>query len=166
VLNVIRNYMPQKYQSICLVACCSLLRLSNLVNLRKRDVDFKEGITVIQGRSKKHSVFIPMSDKLRAAFDSIKIWPMRDDDLWFPEITAGALSASAMRKFHKAGIPWGSFHQFRHFGACYLLNKGVPIETVSKWLGHKSIVTTMIYARVKRETLKDSAKAFAQIRTK
>ncbi len=76
MLNIIHNYMPQKYQSICLVACYSLLRLNNLVNLRKRDVDFKEGITVIQGRSKKHSVFIPMSEKLRAAFDSIKIWPM------------------------------------------------------------------------------------------
>ena len=41
-----------------------------------------------------------------------------------------------------------------------MLNNGVDIATVSKWLGHKDIATTMIYARVNRDTMKDSAKAF------
>jgi len=38
---------------------------------------------------------------------------------------------------------------------------GVDIATVSKWLGHRNIATTMIYARVNRDTMKDSANAFS-----
>ena len=41
-----------------------------------------------------------------------------------------------------------------------MLNNGVDIATVSKWLGHKDIATTMIYARVNHDRLKDSAKVF------
>jgi len=41
------------------------------------------------------------------------------------------------------------YHQSRHcFGTHITLSMGVPIETVSKMMGHKSIVTTGIYAKV------------------
>ena len=37
----------------------------------------------------------------------------------------------------------------RHtFGTIITLDDGVPIETVSKMLGHKSLKTTQIYAQV------------------
>ncbi|MBU8891600.1 MAG: site-specific integrase [Bacteroidales bacterium] len=41
-----------------------------------------------------------------------------------------------------------SFHIARHTCATWLLTMGVPIETVSSILGHKSIKTTQIYAKV------------------
>ena len=41
------------------------------------------------------------------------------------------------------------FHCFRHtFATTTTLAKGVPIETVSKMLGHTNIETTQIYARI------------------
>jgi len=41
------------------------------------------------------------------------------------------------------------FHQRRHtFATTTTLAKGVPIETVSKMLGHTNIETTQIYARI------------------
>ena len=85
---------------------------------------------------------------------------MRPDDLWFPDIVGENIGTAVRRAFIKAGISWGTFHHLRHFGACHILNNGVDIATVSKWLGHKDIATTMIYARVNRDTMKDSAKAF------
>ena len=85
---------------------------------------------------------------------------MQDGGVWFPDIVPINLSQAVIRSFKKAKIDYGSFHHFRHFGACFLLNNGVPIEVVSKILGHKSIQTTQVYARVKRETVKEAMKVF------
>jgi len=41
-----------------------------------------------------------------------------------------------------------SFHASRHTAATLLLSLEVPIETVSKILGHADIKTTQIYAKV------------------
>jgi hypothetical protein len=40
-------------------------------------------------------------------------------------------------------------HQFRHSLGMRLLNDGVPIEVISRLLGHKSLMMTQVYARVR-----------------
>jgi hypothetical protein len=40
-------------------------------------------------------------------------------------------------------------HQFRHTVGMRLLNGGVPIEVISRLLGHKSLMMTQVYARVR-----------------
>lgn len=47
-----------------------------------------------------------------------------------------------------------TFHLSRHtFATTTTLSKGVPIETVSKMLGHTNIQTTQIYARITNEKI-------------
>jgi site-specific recombinase XerD len=49
-----------------------------------------------------------------------------------------------------------SFHVGRHsFGTSICLTNGVPIESVSKMMGHKSIKTTQIYAKITRTKLNE-----------
>jgi site-specific recombinase XerD len=46
------------------------------------------------------------------------------------------------------------YHQARHtFASLITLSEGVPIETVSKMLGHRDITTTQIYAEVSTEKI-------------
>lgn len=48
------------------------------------------------------------------------------------------------------------FHLRRHtFSTTVTLAKGVPIETVSKMLGHTNIETTQIYARITNDKIRN-----------
>ena len=53
-----------------------------------------------------------------------------------------------------------SFHVSRHSFAVLALNYGMPIESVSKILGHTDIATTQIYAKVTSTKLEHDISAF------
>ena len=53
-----------------------------------------------------------------------------------------------------------SFHLSRHSFAVLALNYGMPIESVSKILGHTNITTTQIYAKVTNAKLENDISAF------
>ncbi|WP_411197827.1 tyrosine-type recombinase/integrase [Sphingobacterium thalpophilum] len=44
-----------------------------------------------------------------------------------------------------------TFHLARHTFATLFLSEGVPLESLSKMLGHKNIATTQIYAKILNE---------------
>jgi len=52
-------------------------------------------------------------------------------EIWKPAVTAAGL------------LPDTTFHDLRHTFASTALAEGVPISEVSRWLGHKSITTTV-----------------------
>lgn len=55
-----------------------------------------------------------------------------------------------------------TFHTARHtFATTTTLAKGVPIETVSKMLGHTNIETTQIYARITNEKIRKDMEVLA-----
>ena len=56
-----------------------------------------------------------------------------------------------------------TYHVARHtFATLLTLSQGVPIETVSKLLGHTDIKTTQIYARITREKISQDMDALSQ----
>jgi site-specific recombinase XerD len=60
-----------------------------------------------------------------------------------------------------------TFHVARHtFATTITLSNGVPIETVSKLLGHNKIATTQIYAKVVERKVSDDMNALKLVLTK
>ena len=57
---------------------------------------------------------------------------------------------------------WVLFHVARHSFATLSISYGVPIESVSKMLGHTNIRTTQIYAKIIDTKLSADMDTFAQ----
>ena len=46
-----------------------------------------------------------------------------------------------------------TFHWARHTFGTLFLTEGVPLESVSKMMGHKNLKTTQIYAKITNEKI-------------
>ncbi len=80
---------------------------------------------------------IPLNDTLRSILDS-----RREERVPFP-YTYSAVSQSISRKlFHRAGIPDANLHTLRKTAGARLIQRGVDIYRVSKFLGHSSVKVT------------------------
>ncbi|KAA6326581.1 Tyrosine recombinase XerC [termite gut metagenome] len=67
------------------------------------------------------------------------------------------------RKLEKmCGIEHITFHMARHnFGTHITLSQGVPIETVSRMMGHSSITTTQLYAQITSKKVDEDMKCLS-----
>jgi len=79
------------------------------------------------------------------------------DDLLLPVISNQKMNAYLKEIADVCGIDkLLTFHIARHtFATTVTLNNGVPIETVAKMMGHSSIKTTQIYAKVLDHKISD-----------
>lgn len=88
------------------------------------------------------------------------------DGAVFPVPAYNSFRGSLQTIARRAGLPFvPSSHVGRHsFATSVCLSQGVPIETVSKMLGHKHITTTQIYAKITNDKIKrDMANLQARI---
>lgn len=99
----------------------------------------------------KSSVKVPLLGKAEEIISKYKGHPMTEiTRTLLPVITNEKLNVYLKEVAHYVGIKKNlTFHMARHtFATTITLSNGVPIETVSKLLGHSKIATTQIYARV------------------
>jgi integrase len=70
-------------------------------------------------------------------------------------LSMNALSLMLTRRYHAGGgtLPYFGSHRIRHGTATLLVNNGMPLEEVSRYLGHSSTDVTRRYARHTPETL-------------
>lgn len=73
--------------------------------------------------------------------------------------STSALRVSWMIVCDKLGVPYKNLHALRHSWATMALENDIPVHTVSKMLGHKSIATTLdVYKSVFTEQKQEAAK--------
>ena len=94
---------------------------------------------------------------------------LASDGKVFPHMSLGQVNVGLKRIARNCGINRAlSFHQARYtFASQICLSQGVPIESVSRMLGHKHIQTTQRYARLNNEKISnDMQQLSARLATK
>jgi integrase len=133
-----------------LFSCFTGLRYSDIRALKWGDImTDNEGLKVIKFIQQKTKKI----ENLQISNEALKFMPDKADagakDVIFPLSNNGYTNETLKSWILAAGITKRvTFHVGRHTNATLLLSLGVPIETVSKLLGHSDIQTTQIYAKV------------------
>lgn len=72
----------------------------------------------------------------------------------------GGIEATVRKIGKRAGVENTHPHRFRRTGATFALRRGMPLEIVSKMLGHEQINTTQIYLDLSDDDLKTAHKKY------
>ena len=149
--NTMKNYQANTCRSF-LFACYTGLRFQDVKNLRFQDIkeevhNGKKGLIVrITMHKTKDPVSIPLIDKAvklighDGGLKAKKVFHVPSNQVanrFLKEIATAAEIDKTV-----------TFHVSRHTFATNSITLGIPIEVVSKLLGHTSIKNTMIYAKV------------------
>jgi len=136
------------------------LRVSELVNLARGDVNLKIGFVRCVGKGNKERI-VPLGS---VAVGSLQHYlAAREDDapVLFPgrrrrPITRAAFWQTIKRLAKRAGILKDiSPHTLRHSFATHLLERGADLRAIQEMLGHSSITTTQIYTHVSADFLRE-----------
>jgi len=159
MFNAIRNI---KHKAILFTAYSAGLRVSEVANLKIKDVDSdRMQLFIEKAKGKKDryvGLCILLLDVLRAYLKSCNPMPLKYV-FENPQKPGEAYSVrSAQQIFQdakeKAKINKDvGIHSLRHSFATHLLEKGIDIRYIKDLLGHLSIKTTEKYLHVKKETL-------------
>ncbi len=135
------------------------LRVSEVINLKKKDIDFEGGLIKIRlskGRKDRH-VNLPSSLKEELK----KYVGLNEGEFLFPSNRGGKLTTATIRKIiknssKKAGIKKQIHpHSLRHSFATHLLENGTDLKIIQKLLGHSDLKTTQIYLSVSNQLIKN-----------
>ncbi|HEC37795.1 MAG TPA: hypothetical protein ENI29_06130 [bacterium] len=143
----------------------TMARVSELCNIRVRDIDFERGYIKLRGKGNKER-FVPVDQttleifteylKGRKTYDSedFLLVNTRNQKL-NPRVVQGDIKTIK----EKCGFPISKIitpHVFRHTGATHLRRSGMDISELQDILGHSNPNTTRIYAKNDITKLKES----------
>lgn len=135
------------------------LRISELVKLLKRDIDFDERTIRVRGKGDKDRIVLFDEHTKELLLDYLEN-DKHDSEYIFINKNGNRLTPRYVQMMIKkyaeeAGIKKKvTPHVLRHSFATHLLKNGVDIRVIQQLLGHSSLSTTQIYTSVDMDTIK------------
>jgi len=144
------------------------LRVTELCNIRVRDIDFSNAtITIWESKRSDDPALVPVPapvlKRIKQWISDNRLTKMRY--LFFTRHSRKISRTQVHRLIKAAGQRAGiekelTTHVFRRTRAALLLDAGLPLEQVSRLLRHKHITSTMHYLRI---SIKGLQKAISEI---
>ena len=157
------SYLEVRARTIILMFYETGVRVSELVGLDDKDVDFVARQIKVLGKGNKQRI-VPFGNELSDTLhDYLKL---RNETIaihspaMFLTLTGGRMSQESVRNLVKkylsrvSSLKKKSPHVLRHTFATAMLNHEADIESLKKLLGHAKVSTTEIYAHTTFEQLK------------
>ncbi|MDC7220996.1 MAG: tyrosine-type recombinase/integrase [Spirochaetales bacterium] len=155
ILGAIRNV---QHRTMIAMLYGSGLRVSEVVNLRIRDLDFDSfTLTVRGGKGGKDRITL-LSPSLKDNLEYL-IGERSPREYLFKGYTGRKLTVRTLQiVFEKACLKTGldgkaTCHTLRHSFATHLMENGTDVKSIKNFLGHSSVNTTMIYLHVAESRL-------------
>lgn len=150
ILDVAKN---EELYGMIATAYHTGMRKGELIRFKWMDIDYTNNLIMVKKSKTKNFRQIPLHNKLKAILQSLQKNAKPGINLFcFKCINERRVFKRIAEKAEVAPFGW---HKFRHTFASHLVQKGVSLYKVSKYLGHSSITTTEIYAHLQPNTDKD-----------
>jgi len=134
------------------------LRVSEVISLKKEDVNFEEGMIHVRLAKGMKDRFVKIPDSLSK---ELEYYSGLSEDKWFfvsargGKLTTATIQAIVKNSAKKAGIKKRVYpHLLRHSFATHLLEQGTDLRIIQKLLGHSDVKTTQIYTQVSQASIK------------
>ena len=148
---------------VLIIALNAGMRRNEILSLKWKNIDFRKGMIFIEDSKSGRSREVYMNGLI---FKALKELPQNSDYV-FPNQETGKHILDVKTSFKtackKVAIKGLRFHDLRHTAATKMVEAGIDIATVSKILGHSSIVMTMRYAHPGEKTMRAAAEKLGQI---
>lgn len=159
ISQVLESFKNSKHRLIIALAYSGGLRVSEIINLKNKDVNTEELTLHIKGAKGNKDRITVFSENLVAELrDLLNGRPM--NDYVFISSQGSKLTERTAQKIFENGLlkvgvqKDATFHSLRHSFATHLLENGVDVRYVQELLGHANIRTTQIYTKVTNPMLK------------
>jgi integrase/recombinase XerD len=141
------------------------LRAEEVANIALADIDWRSGCLKIRSAKTYRDRVLPLpSDVGKAVAAYLEVQGRHPTHVFeprrppFTEQRRRTHVGNSMRYlFASAGIADRGLHSLRHTAATAMVNGGASFKDVSDVLGHKSITTTLIYAKLDLKSLRQVA---------
>lgn len=128
------------------------LRLGSQYGATYEMLDLTRSVLDLPRTKNDEAVHIPLNSAALAAIRSLPSWSERKGPIFRNLNHPGKAVLSNDHWFKpalkEAGISNFKWHDLRHTFASWLVQDGVPLDRVSRLLGHKSLMMTMRYAHL------------------
>ena len=147
-----------KHKTILCLAYSGGLRISEIVNLKIRDIDSKRMVITLRQAKGKKDRQVMLSEKLlimlRVYFKEYRPKQWLFEGYGGEQYSVRSVSKVMEHAKEKAGIKKkGNIHAMRHSFATHLLEGGTDLLSIKQLLGHNSLRTTTIYTHVSKKHL-------------